>query len=65
VVSEHHTTSDQRASDAARDIKTIGKNYSDPLVQTGPGEREPQNRRAVIDLGFDLTAGLALNADGQ
>jgi len=26
-------------------------NFSDPLVPTGPGVREPQNRRAVIDLG--------------
>ncbi len=28
-----------------------GKGYHDPLVPTGPGVREPQNRRAVIDLG--------------
>ena len=32
-------------------IATIGRNFSDPLVATGPGVREPQNRRAVIDLG--------------
>ena len=32
-------------------IVTIGRNFSDPLVATGPGVREPQNRRAVIDLG--------------
>ena len=28
-----------------------GKSFHDPLVPTGPGVREPQNRRAVIDLG--------------
>jgi outer membrane protein OmpA-like peptidoglycan-associated protein len=33
------------------EITTIGRNFSDPLVPTGPGIREPQNRRAVIDLG--------------
>jgi len=32
-------------------IMTVGRNFSDPLVPTGPGVREPQNRRAVIDLG--------------
>ena len=35
----------------AGDITTAGRNFSDPLVPTGPGVREPQNRRAVIDLG--------------
>jgi outer membrane protein OmpA-like peptidoglycan-associated protein len=35
----------------AGDITTVGRNFSDPLVPTGPGVREPQNRRAVIDLG--------------
>lgn len=35
----------------ADDISTVGKGFSDPLVATGPGVREPQNRRAVIDLG--------------
>ena len=35
----------------ANDIMTMGRNFSDPLVSTGPGVREPQNRRAVIDLG--------------
>jgi OmpA-OmpF porin, OOP family len=35
----------------ANEIMTVGRNFSDPLVQTGPGVREPQNRRAVIDLG--------------
>jgi outer membrane protein OmpA-like peptidoglycan-associated protein len=34
-----------------RDITTIGKGFSEPLITTGPGVREPQNRRAVIDLG--------------
>ena len=33
------------------DIATVGKSFSEPLVSTGPGVREPQNRRAVIDLG--------------
>ena len=36
---------------SATDISTIGRNFSEPLVATGPGVREPQNRRAVIDLG--------------
>ncbi len=31
-------------------IVTQGKSFSEPLVATGPGIREPQNRRAVIDL---------------
>ena len=35
----------------ADEISTVGKSYHDPLVPTGPGVREPQNRRAVIDLG--------------
>jgi outer membrane protein OmpA-like peptidoglycan-associated protein len=35
----------------ANEITTVGRNFSDPLVPTGPGIREPQNRRAVIDLG--------------
>ena len=35
----------------AGEIMTVGKNFADPLVNTGPGVREPQNRRAVIDLG--------------
>ncbi len=33
------------------DIATAGKSFDDPLVPTGPGVREPQNRRAVITLG--------------
>jgi outer membrane protein OmpA-like peptidoglycan-associated protein len=32
-------------------IAIEGKGFHDPLVATGPGVREPQNRRAVIDLG--------------
>ncbi len=32
-------------------IAIEGKSFHDPLVATGPGVREPQNRRAVIDLG--------------
>ncbi len=37
-------------------IATLGRNFSDPLVPTGPGVREPQNRRAVIDLGQPAVA---------
>jgi outer membrane protein OmpA-like peptidoglycan-associated protein len=33
------------------EIAIEGKSFHDPLVATGPGVREPQNRRAVIDLG--------------
>jgi outer membrane protein OmpA-like peptidoglycan-associated protein len=32
-------------------IAIEGKSFHDPLVPTGPNVREPQNRRAVIDLG--------------
>jgi outer membrane protein OmpA-like peptidoglycan-associated protein len=32
-------------------VSIQGQSYHDPLVPTGPGVREPQNRRAVIDLG--------------
>ncbi len=32
-------------------ISVEGKGFHDPLVPTGPGVREPRNRRAVIDLG--------------
>ena len=32
-------------------ISIEGKSFHDPLVPTGPAVREPQNRRAVIDLG--------------
>jgi outer membrane protein OmpA-like peptidoglycan-associated protein len=32
-------------------IGTAGRSFDDPMVQTGPGVREPQNRRAVIELG--------------
>jgi OOP family OmpA-OmpF porin len=35
---------------AAGGITTEGRSFNDLLVQTGPGVREPQNRRAVIDL---------------
>jgi outer membrane protein OmpA-like peptidoglycan-associated protein len=34
-----------------QNIMTIGKGFTEPLIATGPGVREPQNRRAVIDLG--------------
>jgi len=33
------------------EISIEGKSFHDPLVSTGRGVREPQNRRAVIDLG--------------
>jgi len=33
------------------EITTMVKSFSEPLLPTGPGVREPQNRRAVIDLG--------------
>ena len=42
----------------APDIATIGRSFSDPLVPTGPGVREPQNRRALIDLGIGPVAEL-------
>ena len=47
----------------ASDIGTIGKSFSEPLVATGPGVREPQNRRAVIDLGYQVTANLSPGVD--
>jgi len=37
-------------------IATVGKSFTDPLIQTGPGVREPQNRRAVIDIGGGAVA---------
>ena len=46
-----------------RDVSTVGKSFSEPLVSTGPGVREPQNRRATIELGFNLTASLVPNAE--
>ncbi len=44
---------DQMVSDGldGNAVAIQGKSFHDPLVQTGPGVREPQNRRAVIDLG--------------
>ncbi len=47
------TVKDQMVSDglAADQISTVGKSLPDRLVPTGPNVREPQNRRAVIDLG--------------
>ena len=49
----------------ARDINAIGANFSEPLVATGPGVREPQNRRAVIDLGYNLTATLVPSSGAE
>jgi OmpA-OmpF porin, OOP family len=40
----------------ASDIGIIGKGFNDPLVPTGPDVREPQNRRAVIELGPGATS---------
>jgi len=48
--------------DAGR-ITTAGKSFLDPLVSTGAGIREPQNRRAVIDLNYELTAAIAAQAE--
>lgn len=42
---------------SAADIGTIGRSDNDPLIATGPGVREPQNRRAMIDLGTPAIAG--------
>ena len=42
---------------ASAEISTIGKSFDDPLIPTGPGVREPQNRRAMIDLGQPAVAG--------
>jgi OOP family OmpA-OmpF porin len=57
----------ERRADAVKDemvrqgmdgnsIAIAGKSFHDPLVPTGPGVREPQNRRAVIDLGAGANA---------
>jgi outer membrane protein OmpA-like peptidoglycan-associated protein len=40
----------------ADDITTVGRIFSEPLVPTGPGIREPQDRRAVIELGLGALA---------
>jgi outer membrane protein OmpA-like peptidoglycan-associated protein len=45
------------------EVETVGKSFSEPLVATGPGVREPQNRRAVISLGYALTARLVPSAE--
>ena len=49
----------------AGDVETIGRGFSEPLVSTGPGVREPQNRRAVIDLGYNVTATLVPSDEPQ
>lgn len=36
-------------------ISTSGRGFSEPLVATGPGVKEPQNRRATIDLSGSAT----------
>jgi outer membrane protein OmpA-like peptidoglycan-associated protein len=40
------------------EIATVGRSFNDPLVPTGPGVREPQNRRAMIDLGNGTVASI-------
>jgi len=40
----------------ATEIAIEGKGFQDPLVPTGPNVREPQNRRAVIDLGNPIVS---------
>ena len=40
------------------EISTIGRSFDDPLIPTGPGVREPQNRRAMIDIGNPPVASL-------
>ena len=42
----------------ASEISTVGKSFDEPLIATGPGVREPQNRRAMIDLGNPPVASL-------
>jgi len=44
-------TGDADQLSAGSGIAVDGKSFHDPLVPTGPGVREPQNRRAVIDMG--------------
>ena len=43
---------------SAAGIVTL-KSFSEPLIPTGKGIREPQNRRALIDLGYALVAELS------
>jgi outer membrane protein OmpA-like peptidoglycan-associated protein len=56
----NHALSERRAASVAAEmvrlgvpndaITTEGRGFSEPMVPTGPGVREPQNRRAVIHL---------------
>lgn len=39
-----------------QEISIEGVGFHDPLVPTGPGVREPQNRRAVIDIGHPIVS---------
>jgi outer membrane protein OmpA-like peptidoglycan-associated protein len=58
--SYNHALSERRAASVAAEmvrlgvpndaITTEGRGFSEPMVPTGPGVREPQNRRAVIHL---------------
>ena len=47
----------------AGDITIAGRSFLDPLVPTGAGIAEPENRRAVIDLNYELTAAIAPKVD--
>lgn len=40
------------------EIATSGRSFDEPLVATGPGVREPQNRRAMINIGNAPVASL-------
>jgi outer membrane protein OmpA-like peptidoglycan-associated protein len=47
-------TADQLVADgiAQTSLDVSWKGFTDPAVQTGPGVKEPLNRRAVIDVDF-------------
>jgi len=49
---------------SADEIATEGRSWNDLLIETGEGIREPQNRRATIDLGeFTLQLASTTNCD--
>jgi outer membrane protein OmpA-like peptidoglycan-associated protein len=49
---------------AADEIVTEGRSFNDLLIETGDGVREPQNRRATIDLGeFTLQLAATTHCD--
>jgi len=47
----------------AGNITIAGRSFLDPLAPTGAGIREPENRRAVIDLNYELTAAITPKID--